>query len=219
MSKIIPSKPFLMIFYGFPGSGKTYFARQFCENVQAAHLESDRIRMELFEKPRYDQQENMITSQIMTYMTEEFLSAGLSVIFDVNALRAGQRKMLHALANKYKVPVVTVWLQLDPESSYDRSIRRDRRKADDKYAAVWDRKSFDQIIASMQKPDAKENPVVISGKHLYTTQRNAVFKTLRDNGIIVEQDANRNIAKPGMVNLVSSSFNRVDYTKRNISIN
>ena len=219
MSKIIPSKPFLMIFYGLPGSGKTYFARQFSENVQTAHLESDKIRAELFEKPQYDQQENMITAQIMTYMTEEFLSAGLSVIFDVNAFRAGQRKMLHALASKYKVPVITVWLQLDEDFSYDRSIKRDRRKADDKYAAVWDRPSFNKIAASMQKPDIKEKPVVISGKHLYTTQRNPVFKALSDNGVLIQEDANRNIAKPGMVNLVSSSFNRVDYTRRNITLN
>ena len=56
--------------YGFPGAGKTYFARQFCENVQAAHLQSDRIRSELFEEPRYDKRENEIVSQLMNYMED-----------------------------------------------------------------------------------------------------------------------------------------------------
>ena len=39
MEKILPEKPVLIMMYGFPGSGKTYFARQFCEEVQMAHLD------------------------------------------------------------------------------------------------------------------------------------------------------------------------------------
>src|SRR3982751_3793271 len=100
MAKIYPSKPFLLLFYGYPGAGKTYFARQFCDNVQAAHLQSDRIRGELFQEPRYDKQENDIVAQLMDYMTEEFLSAGLSVIYDVNAMRASQRRALRDMALK-----------------------------------------------------------------------------------------------------------------------
>lgn len=208
-----------MIFYGYPGSGKTYFAHQFCDNVQAANLESDRVRNELFEKPRYDKQENIIVNQITTYMAEEFLSAGMGVVLDFNAMRAGQRKMLKTLAAKYKAPLITVWLQLDAESSFDRSRRRDKRKSDDKYATIWDKPHFDKISDNMQKPMPYENVVVISGKHLYSTQKNAVFKALKDHGVILESEANKNIAKPGMVNLVNSTFGRVDYTRRNISIN
>src|SRR5471032_3210471 len=100
MAKIYPTKPFLMLFYGYPASGKTYFARQFCENVQAAHLQADRIRGELFERPIYDKQENDIVTHLMNYMTEEFLSAGLSVAYDTNAMRVGQRRRLYELARK-----------------------------------------------------------------------------------------------------------------------
>src|ERR1700759_5258870 len=98
MAKICPDKPFLLLFYGFPGSGKTYFARQFCDNVQAAHLQADRVRGELFESPRYDKQENDVVVQLMDYMTEEFLSAGLSVAYDVNAVRLKQRRRLYDMA-------------------------------------------------------------------------------------------------------------------------
>src|SRR5579871_1226190 len=98
MTKLVPNKPFFLMLYGYPGSGKTYFARQFCEAVQAAHLQSDRIRGELFEKPRYDKQENAITTQLIDYMSEEFLAAGLSVVYDTNAMRVGQRQALRDLA-------------------------------------------------------------------------------------------------------------------------
>ncbi|HET7320537.1 MAG TPA: AAA family ATPase, partial [Candidatus Saccharimonadales bacterium] len=77
MAKVVPTKPLLLLLYGFPGAGKTYFARQFCEHVQAAHIQADRIRSELFERPRYDKEENQVIAQLMDYMAGEFLNAGI----------------------------------------------------------------------------------------------------------------------------------------------
>ena len=81
MNKVMPAKPLLILLYGFPGSGKTYFARQLCEHLQAAHIYDDRIRHELFSKPRYDKRENTVVTQLMDYLTGEFLNAGLSVVY------------------------------------------------------------------------------------------------------------------------------------------
>ena len=140
MAKIYPAKPFLLLFYGYPGAGKTYFARQFCENVQAAHLQADRIRGELFDQPRYDKQENDIVAQLMDYMAEEFLSAGLSVAYDMNALRGAQRHALRSWPVARHAQPILIWFQIDPETAFSRNQKRDRRRADDKYAAQWDRR-------------------------------------------------------------------------------
>ena len=94
MSKVEPTKPLLILLYGYPGAGKTYFARQLALQFQAAHVYGDRIRGDLFEHPRYDKEENDVVMQLMNYMTGEFISAGLSVIYDVNAMRVGQRRAL-----------------------------------------------------------------------------------------------------------------------------
>ena len=96
MSKLSLTKPTLILLYGFPGSGKTFFARQLCEDLQAAHVQGDRIRSELFEEPRYDRHENEIVSHLTEYMAEEFLNAGISVVYDVNAARIGQRTRMPA---------------------------------------------------------------------------------------------------------------------------
>ena len=218
MAKIYPTKPFLLLFYGYPGAGKTYFARQFCENVQAAHLQSDRIRGELFDPPRYDKQENDVVAQLMDYMTEEFLSAGLSVAYDVNAMRVKQRRALYALAYKYHAQPLLVWFQMDQETAFTRNVKRDRRRADDKYAAHWDRTTYDSIIAHMQNPQPNEDYTVISGKHLFNMQQSAVLGKLRANGVLTSDEAGSRIIKPGMVNLVPKSQGRVDMTRRNISI-
>lgn len=217
MAKIFPTKPFLLLFYGYPGAGKTYFARQFCDNVQAAHLQADRIRGELFEQPRYDKQENDVVKQLMNYMTEEFLSAGLSVAYDVNAARAKQRRALCDMAFKHGAQPFIVWFQMDQDTAFARSVKRDRRRADDKYAAQWDRTTYDGMVAQMQNPTHNEDYAVISGKHLFNMQLSAVVSKLRNKGVLGQNDANSRVIKPGMVNLVPK-HTRYDMGRRNISI-
>ncbi|HEU4966734.1 MAG TPA: ATP-binding protein [Candidatus Saccharimonadales bacterium] len=220
MAKIAPTQPLLILLYGFPGSGKTYFARQLCERLQAAHLQADRIRGELFEKPRYDKQENDVISQLMNYMTGEFLSAGVSVVYDANAMRAGQRQLLRSIAHHAHALPLLIWFQTDPDSAYARSTRRDRRRADDKYAATFDRKTFDNLIAHMQNPATTEDYLVVSGKHTFPTQYSALMRKLRDASLIPADTATP-LVKPGLVNLVPRANlqrGRVDISRRNISI-
>ncbi len=205
--------------YGFPGSGKTYFGRQLCDELQAAHVNSERIRQELFEDPRYDAQENRIVKQLMLYMTEEFLSAGLSVVFDMNAMRQSNRRELRELARKHKVESVLVWFQIDTESSFMRVSMRDRRKADDKYSIPLDRTSFDTLTASMQNPAPTEDYLVVSGKHNFRTQYQTTIKRLYDFGLLHAEQTSTSRAKPGLVNLVPNPLaGRVDPSRRNINI-
>jgi predicted kinase len=218
MAKIYSTKPFLLLFYGYPGAGKTYFARQFCENVQAAHLQADRIRGELFEQPRYDKQENDIVKQLMDYMTAEFLSAGLSVAYDVNLPRAKQRRVLYDVAYKHGAQPLLIWFQMDQDTAFARNVKRDRRRADDKYAARWDRTTYESIIAQMQNPTPGEDYAVISGKHLFNMQQSAVISKLRTKGVLGQDDANSRVIKPGLVNLVPQNQMRYDVSRRNISI-
>lgn len=218
MAKIYPTKPFLLLFYGYPGAGKTYVARQFCENVQAAHLQADRIRGDLFASPRYDAQENKIVAQLMDYMAEEFLSAGLSVAYDMNALRLRQRRALYSLAYKYRAQPLLLWLQMDQDTAFTRNKKRDRRRADDKYAAQLDRTSYEEIIGQMQNPIASEDYAVISGKHLFSMQQSSIISKLREAGVLATEDSNSRVIKPGLVNLVPKGQGRFDATRRNISI-
>lgn len=205
--------------YGFPGSGKTYFARQFAEDIGAVHLQSDRVRFELFENPRYDRQENEIISHLMQYMTEEFLNAGLSVLYDGDTNKQSIRRHVREVAHVTKSFPLLVWPQIDIDSAYARISKRDRRKSDDKYAVNMDRKGYEDYIGRMQNPDMTEDYVVISGKHNYQTQANAVIKKLYDVSLVSSDNARTGMVKPGLVNLVPNMYNgRVDDSRRNISI-
>jgi predicted kinase len=219
MSKITPVKPLFIMLYGFPGAGKTYFARQLCESLQAAHVQGDRIRFELFEKPNYDKQENEVIAQLMDYMAQEFLNAGLSVVYDVNAMRASQRHTLREMARKAHAQALLIWLQVDTESAYLRTTQRDRRRSDDKYAAALDRAAFNSLVGHMQNPQNIEDYIVISGKHVFKTQYSAVLKRLHELNLVTSDEAVSQVVKPGMVNLIPNpAAGRVDMTRRNIMV-
>ena len=202
MTKISLNRPILISFYGFPGSGKSYLARNLASSMSVALISADRLRAEIFKKPRFDQQENAIVAHLTSYMTEEFLRAGMGVAFDGDSQSAKQRRYLRHLADRHNAKYILVWLQIDPDTAYARTQRRDRRTIDDKFAQPLSQASFQQKLSIMQNPES-EDYLVISGKHAFVTQKNTIVSFLYREGLItsahVQQSA---MAKPGLVNLV-----------------
>jgi predicted kinase len=219
MAKIVPAKPLLILLYGFPGAGKTFFARQLCEQLVATHVHGDRMRAELFEQPTYSKEESHVINSLMQYMTGEFLSAGVSVVYDTNAMRVAQRLSLRNMATRAGAETVLVWLQIDPESAQARASQRDRRKTDDKYSHPMDKAAFSLLASRMQNPLPTERYQVISGKHIFTTQKSAMLRHLLDRGLINLDPNAGQMSKPGLVNLVPNpAAGRVDLSRRNIII-
>lgn len=218
MPKIIPNKPTLICLYGFPGSGKSYVARNLADEIQLAHVNSDRIRSELFQEPRYDTQENAIVAHLMDYMSEEFLNAGVSIVYDTNALRVSQRRRLREMARKHNAAYLLIWIQIDLDTAFGRTQQRDRRTSDDKYAEPQTRSTFDRQASGMQNPEGEEY-IVISGKHTFSTQKNAIINRMYQMGLIGSDTVQHRVAKPELINLIPNPrAGRFDLTRRNIRV-
>jgi len=216
MNKTVLTKPVLICLHGFPGSGKSYVARNLATALPLAHVSADRIRSELFRQPRYDAQENAVVLHLMNYMTEEFLNAGVSVVYDINAARTGQRRALRELARRHHAEYLLVWLQIDQESSFARTQNRDRRTTDDHYAQDHTEATFSGAVDSMQSPHDEEY-LVISGKHAFITQKNAIINRLYQRKLIGEDVVRSNVAKPELINLIPNPFT-AQSEQRNIEV-
>lgn len=212
------SKPILIALYGFPGAGKSYVARNLTSELHLAHVSADRIRSELFENPRYDAQENAIINHLMDYMAEEFLNNGISVVYDANASRVAARRKLRELGHRHKAEFMLVWLQIDHDSAFARTQQRDRRTQDDRFAQPHTQASFNEYLSSMQNPQG-EQYLVISGKHSFVTQKNAVINKLYSDGLVSADIVQHTVTKPELINLVPNPhIGRVDFSRRNINI-
>lgn len=218
MQKVTTNQPVVVMLYGYPGAGKTHFASQLASTLSAAHLQADRIRHELFESPKYDKEEDAVVLHLTEYMAEEFLKAGVSVIYDADISRLSQRRGIRDIARKAHSKSILIWLQIDAESAQHRLTNRDRRRSEDKYARPYDAAIFQASASKMQNP-TNEDYMVISGKHTFNTQRGAVIKNLYEEGIISTDSATASVVKPGLVNLVPNpQAGRVDMSRRNIII-
>lgn len=215
MAKIPLKKPVLIILHGFPGSGKTHFANRLTQSINAVHVSSDKLRGELFEKPRFDKEENGVVTHLALYMCEEFLKAGVSVVFDGDTDRYAKRRFLTDIAKKQRVTSVLVWFQVDQETAFARVNQRDKRRQEDKFARSFTRPEFGKYISSMQNPRQEEKFVVLSGKHSFIMQKSTLVKRLFDVGVVDAEFVPSNVTKPGLVNLVPG---RVDEARRNIKI-
>jgi hypothetical protein len=112
-----------------------------------------------------------------------------------------------------------IWLQIDPDTAYARTQDRDRRTADDRFAQPQDENTFDRTLSGMQNPQPGEEYLVISGKHTFATQKNAVVNRLYQLGLISTDVVQHSVAKPGLVNLIPNPHaGRVDLSRRNIVI-
>lgn len=217
-SKITPTKPFVIMMYGFPGAGKTAFARQMSEDLGIIHLQEDRILHDLFGST-HNAATSKASRKVLNFMTKDYLKAGISLVYDASVIRSAERRRVREIAHESRAASLLMWFQVDPETTFERTHKRDKRKADDKYAREYDEDIYRSILAHMQNPN-NEDYTVVSGKHTFATQRSAVLKRLLDMNVITSEDASSNVVKPGLMNLVPKAQiqMRGDIIHRNISI-
>ena len=218
MTEVTLKRPVLIYFYGFPGSGKSYIAKNLSQHIKSALISADEIRSDLFDSPKYSDQENHIVSYVMDYLTEKFLSSGVAVIYDTNASQASHRRHLKNAASRAGAEHLLVWIQIDPDSAFNRTQNRDHRLSENKHAISQTRESFQEDLSHMQNP-SDEDYVVISGKHSFVTQKGAIFNRLYQMGLIESKVIQSNVTAPGLINLVPTlTSGRVDMSRRNINV-
>ena len=181
MEALTLKPPLLIMTMGFPGAGKTFFSRQFSEKFQLPYLSEDRVRFELFERPRFTTDETEIIARVIDYSAEQIMKTTSTVVLDGDFSSKKRREHINELAKQHQYRTLIVWLQTDLATCKIRAAKRDRRSADRKYSFNIDADTFERIISQLSRPGEKEPRIVISGKNAFKGQSLAVLRKITES--------------------------------------
>ena len=177
------NKPLLVVFLGFPGSGKTYFATRLASKIHAVTLNSDALRMSMFgsseniETIRKSDNQRLYVDVFgaMDYTAKQILRAGHSVIYDAQQTKRENRKNIENLAKEADALPVLVWIKTNPDVALLRGQEREARDDSHQYDKEKMRYLIDRFESVTDLPEQGENTIKISGELSFGEQY-AVFE-------------------------------------------
>lgn len=172
------TKPLLVVFLGFPGSGKTYFSRQLAEKIHAVTLNSDALRLSMFgslaiiERLRAADNSRLYTEVFgaMDYATRQTLLAGHSVVYDAQQTKRENRRGIEKIAQETDAIPVLVWVKTSREVALKRGQEREAKGDSHQYTADKMAYLIDRFDKVTDLPESTENTIVISGEQSFEEQ-------------------------------------------------
>ena len=143
----------VVIVFGLPGSGKSYFASRLAKKIQADYINSDRIRKEMFKKRTYSKEEKEAVYLKMLDTMKEDVDQNRNVILDATFHKKETRqpfiKEMEKKGGVYFIEIIAA-----------ESITRERLKRKRRYSEA-DFKVY-KIISSQNEPLKKSHLVLQS---------------------------------------------------------
>lgn len=165
MKPLIPNTPHVIIMVGIPGAGKTTFAENFAKTFHAPYINPRSIS----DLTGIDDE---ATEKVTKLLFDELLKTRHTLIYEGSTFAKAQRQALEQMVTKAGYRTLLVWVQTDP---FEAKRRATKKQTDGSHISPG---VFDDAVTQFQNPSEAEKPVVISGKHTYTTQLRTVLKRL-----------------------------------------
>lgn len=167
-------KPLLIMFVGVPGSGKTTFARQLAEKLDAVHINSHGFRValkDLIDSSRYSmdipEERAKIDAAIfsaMDYAARQILTSGTTVLYDCNANKRADRLAKQHLARLSGGELCVVRLVASESVALQRAVDREDNENQAKFSREVAQRIIREFSDAIEEPLPDENAVEISGE-------------------------------------------------------
>lgn len=177
MKALSLTRPLFILIIGLPGAGKSYFARHFSDTFGAPLVSVDVFRFELFDKPTFNQNEYGLIKRLLERQLQELIKTKNTILVDGVCNTRQERQDLEQLAAQHGYGTLIVWVQTDEPTAKNRSLQRNAKRPGDELNAPMDIEQFTAWAKRFAAP-TREDCVVISGKHTYTTQAKMVLRKL-----------------------------------------
>ncbi len=171
------TKPTLFLLLGLPGSGKTFFAKNFAKEYNIPYINANFFRHLLIDQPNYSKQEEIKLNNLTLDLLNQFFKTKKSILVEANFNKRIIRSAYEKLAKKNGYKTTVIWVKNDAEESQYRATTKTRFKAKD---FLIDDQQFKKISSTFTAPSARENVIVISGKHAFKNQYKTLLKKIAE---------------------------------------
>ncbi len=179
-------RPLLVVFIGFPGSGKTYFSTRLAKKLPAVTLNSDALRLAMFgsleriDEIRATDNQRLYTDVFgaMDYAARQALKSGVSVVYDAQMAKRRDRKNIEKLAAETGAMPVLVWMKTSPDEAIRRGQTREIRDDSHRYGLEKITMLVERFGRTTDVPEPNENAIEIDGELPFEAQYESFQKQL-----------------------------------------
>lgn len=160
MKSLHLSRPHAIMMVGIPGSGKTFFARQFADTFHTPYIDYNEIGSRAAD--------GGASGELTLIFLAEIAKTQQTFIFEGSSDTRANRTEFAKWARAQGYTPLFVWTQTDQATSLKRTLKANKVSRDD----------FADTLQDFSPPHPDEKPVVISGKHTYASQARTVLAHL-----------------------------------------
>jgi predicted kinase len=118
----------IVIVFGLPGSGKSYFASRLARMINADYINSDKVRLEVVDKKTYSEKEKLAVYNEMLVQMKKVLQQNRNVVLDATFYKNEIRKQFMEEAER-KCSTYFIEVTAD-ESAIKERLQRKRMDSD-----------------------------------------------------------------------------------------
>ena len=121
----------IIIVFGLPGSGKSYFASRLAKELKTKYVSSDVIRKQLFNIIKYSEQQKMKVYEVVMKEMKEAIQQGEDIVIDATFYKVSIRNKFKEFAEVFKEKILFIEVWADQKIILERlQVRREYRDAD-----------------------------------------------------------------------------------------
>ena len=121
----------IIIIFGLPGSGKSYFATKLATELEAKYISSDVLRKKVFADRKYTDEEKMKVYELMMKEMKIAIRKNENLILDATFYSKKIRNKFNDVAELFKVKIIFIEVWADKKIIFNRlGIKRADSEAD-----------------------------------------------------------------------------------------
>ncbi|MGF7229449.1 MAG: AAA family ATPase [Candidatus Saccharibacteria bacterium] len=161
-------RPTLFYTVGYPGAGKTTFARKLSCELKLIHLYGDKVGYELFGRPNFSANQIELVHSKMSALASYHLAQNTSVLYDCLNSTVHQRDKLRLLAGNRQA--IGIWIDTPQDIARKRAGKIRISEFAENYFRMIPDSLFDRYLAVFEAPGCNEKVLRISGAEPYEAQ-------------------------------------------------